>query len=412
MSMLNIPFVPFPSLHSSQCLTIQIHNDDPKVANWCHQFALTEEGKGRDGIIVDNKMLTSLQKEEVQLLVSLPTTALGNRVRENVWSFEALASRIQLTQMCEKAYFQYRVTPGKQYKTRPDRDDGWRTIALLCPRILKFSIFSENPCRGRYSCTQNTSLDACTTHFLVACRVTQLFHLFTHAYSAWLKHKCVRCKKSTSFSNRPPSRPLMSMLNVPFVNFPSILSSLTASSSRPSPSISIRARSRCQSPSGPARWSGLGRKADPAPDTGYEPKLADFFSYTVRRSTFPTTITTSCAQTISPWFRGSCAQTIWPWFPQVQKVCRARQHQQTPQPAEFHQFSVFPSLRKLWQVMCRVVLPLWNKMQFLTKNLLQQRFLVHRRKGKEIDTQTLCSRWKTENKSNRSLNGKLARPLE
>ena len=71
----------------------------------------------------------------------------------------------------------------------------------------------------------------------------------------------------------------MSMLDVPFVNFPSIVSSLTASSSRPSPSISIRARSRCQSPSAPARWSGLGRKADPAPDTGYEPKLADFFSF-------------------------------------------------------------------------------------------------------------------------------------
>ena len=42
-----------------------------------------------------------------------------------------MASEIQLAHLCEKAYFQYRVTAGKKYKIRPDGDDGWGTITLL-----------------------------------------------------------------------------------------------------------------------------------------------------------------------------------------------------------------------------------------------------------------------------------------
>ena len=88
-----------------------------------------------------------------------------------------------------------------------------------------------------------------------------------------------------------------------------------------------------------------------------------------------------------------------------------QQQTSTPQQEEFHRCSDFPSFRKLWQVMCRVVLALGNKTQFLT-NLLQQWFLVHSRKGKTIETQTLCVRWKTENISKRPLNGKLTRLFE
>ena len=50
--------------------------------------------------------------------------------------------------------------------------------------------------------------------------------------------------------------------------------------------------------------------------------------------------------------------------------------------------------------------------QSWTENLLQQRFLVHNRKGREIETRTLCSRWKTEKISTTSLNGKLTWPSE
>ena len=40
------------------------------VANWCYQFGSTEDEKGRASTTVDNKMLTKLKPEEVQLLVS------------------------------------------------------------------------------------------------------------------------------------------------------------------------------------------------------------------------------------------------------------------------------------------------------------------------------------------------------
>ena len=110
------------------------------VANWCYQFGLTEEEKGRANFYVDNKMLTSLKTEEVQLSVSLPTMTLGNRMRENILSFEAVASKIQVTQLCEKAYFKYSVTAGKMYKVRPNGDDGWRTITPPC-REYTFSRF-------------------------------------------------------------------------------------------------------------------------------------------------------------------------------------------------------------------------------------------------------------------------------
>ena len=62
---------------------------------------MTEEEKGRVNVSMGNKMLTSVQPEEVQLLVSPPTMALGNRMRENVLSFEALSRKNLLTISCD-----------------------------------------------------------------------------------------------------------------------------------------------------------------------------------------------------------------------------------------------------------------------------------------------------------------------
>ena len=52
---------------------------------------------------MDKTMLTSFPLEELQLLVSPPTKALGNKMREHILSFETLSSGIQLTQLCENA---------------------------------------------------------------------------------------------------------------------------------------------------------------------------------------------------------------------------------------------------------------------------------------------------------------------
>ena len=68
----------------------------------------------------------------------------------------------------------------------------------------------------------------------------------------------------------------MSMLSVPFVPFPSLLSSSSASPSRSTPTVQTRTRSRWLPSSAPAsHWRESGRLTDSAPNTGYEPNFAD-----------------------------------------------------------------------------------------------------------------------------------------
>ena len=71
----------------------------------------------------------------------------------------------------------------------------------------------------------------------------------------------------------------MSLLNISHCPFPRVLSSPNPPPSRPSASSTSMARSCRNSPSASARRSGSGRMADPAPNTGYEPKLSNNFSY-------------------------------------------------------------------------------------------------------------------------------------
>ena len=82
--------------------------------------------------------------DQVYLLVSSPTMALGNRMRGNVSSFDALISEIQLTQYFGKAYFQYRVTTWKKHKIRHDGDDGRWTVTLLCRAYTLSRSFLES----------------------------------------------------------------------------------------------------------------------------------------------------------------------------------------------------------------------------------------------------------------------------
>ena len=116
----------FQTVHSANQLSVY-----GAVANWCCQFGSTEEEKGRANTTVENKILTKLKPEEVQLLVSPPKRATGNRMPERVQSFEELTCQIHLTQLWEKAFFQYPVAAGKTYKFRPNADDGWEQL-LLC----------------------------------------------------------------------------------------------------------------------------------------------------------------------------------------------------------------------------------------------------------------------------------------
>ena len=77
-----------------------------------------------------DKDIDKCTTEEVQLLVSLPTEASGNSLRENKLSFDVLSSRIKFSRQCEKLTFQHRVSDGMKYKNRFDEGDGWEKHCL------------------------------------------------------------------------------------------------------------------------------------------------------------------------------------------------------------------------------------------------------------------------------------------
>ena len=114
------------------------------------------------------KILTKLKTEVVQLLVSPPTSATGNRMPERVQSFEELIGQIHLTQLFEKTFFQYLVTSGKRTKFDQKRTTG--TVTFFVSRILEFSILSE------YLCAR-------TTHFLDLFLNPKSWQLFPKAQS-------------------------------------------------------------------------------------------------------------------------------------------------------------------------------------------------------------------------------------
>ena len=64
-------------------------------------------------------------------------------MREKVLSFDELAGKIHQTQVCEKTFFQYLVAAGKQYKIRPNGDDGWGTITLLCREYSNYRYYPK-----------------------------------------------------------------------------------------------------------------------------------------------------------------------------------------------------------------------------------------------------------------------------
>ena len=101
-------------------------------------------------------------------------------------------------------------------------------------------------------------------------------HMTAHSLA---QDQVARCKNVRVVPTRISILSLMSLLNIPFVPFPSMHSAPSATSSRVSTSFPDRTRSWCQSPSVPPRWSESGGMADPAPNTGYEPNLANFSSY-------------------------------------------------------------------------------------------------------------------------------------
>ena len=224
----------------------------------------------------------------------------------------------------------------------------------------------------------------------------------THIFSRWACHmslmrtlrgsRCFRVKKvRVIVLCSLPSRSLMSLLNIPHCSFPQVLSSPTCSRSRPSASTT----SICV----PARWIGMsGRMANPAPNTGYEPNPSNLFSY---MDTAHTPI--HLPDRHHDFQREDDATVISTTDPEGLPRSGAPSGSKTAASRVPSTFGP-PSH---WKPMADHASGLG---QFRTENLLQQQFLVHRRKVREIKTQTLCIRWKIERISKKSSNGKLTRP--
>ena len=115
----------FQTLHSVNQLGVY-----GAVTNRCYQFGLTEEEKGRVGIPVDNKILTMVEPEEMELLVSPPTQAPGNRMQGSALSFKAMEKKVQATQLCQKTFFQHLVIACEFFSTRCGRRLG--TVTAMC----------------------------------------------------------------------------------------------------------------------------------------------------------------------------------------------------------------------------------------------------------------------------------------
>ena len=86
----------FQTVHSVHQISVYA-----AVTDWCYQFGLTNEEKERVTFPVDNGILTMIEPEEVDMLVSLPNLALENKMQGGA-SFRVLEKRIQKTQLCEK----------------------------------------------------------------------------------------------------------------------------------------------------------------------------------------------------------------------------------------------------------------------------------------------------------------------
>ena len=170
----------------------------------------------------------------------------------------------------------------------------------------------------------------------------------------------------------------MSLLNSPHCPFPRVLSSPTSPPSRPSASSTSMAKSCRNSPSSSARWSGSGRMANPSPNTGYEPKLSNFYTYldTVHTPIYFT-------HSHHDFQNQDDATVISTIDPEGLPHSGASRSSKTAASSDLQ-----PSGNR-WQIMCRVDQASRKLWQIRTEKLLQQRFLVRSRKGEEIETQTL-----------------------
>ena len=68
----------------------------------------------------------------MELLVSPPIQAPGNRMQGSALSFQRLEKKVQLTQLCEKNLLPTSCNCRELSQNRPNADDGWRRFTPMC----------------------------------------------------------------------------------------------------------------------------------------------------------------------------------------------------------------------------------------------------------------------------------------
>ena len=70
------------------------------------------------------------------MLTPSPNLVQGNLMMQGEAKFRVLEKKVHMTQLCQKALFQYLVRARSRYQVRTDGEDGWRHITSLSTEYM------------------------------------------------------------------------------------------------------------------------------------------------------------------------------------------------------------------------------------------------------------------------------------
>ena len=127
----------YRTVHSANQLCIH-----GAVTKWCETQSGTESGK-RSHPGYESARRTprenEMKREELKSLVDIPMLppALGNRMLQNLESFESMPRRNQMEFLRTTAGFYHPVKIGRTFSTTLHKEDGWRKCTSLCKEYAK-----------------------------------------------------------------------------------------------------------------------------------------------------------------------------------------------------------------------------------------------------------------------------------
>ena len=125
----------FQTMHSATQLRIY-----GAATTWCSQFGLKAEEKGPNAVPMNSKVLIVVEPEEVEWFTANSSTWIQGA---GTHSFRVLENRVQMTQLCEKASFQYLVYDVKYYQIQLDgKDEGEKSHTSFKESEVRLAVFA------------------------------------------------------------------------------------------------------------------------------------------------------------------------------------------------------------------------------------------------------------------------------